>query len=151
MCISILFHPFSLWFLHLRSERRLHLGPTGSPKVTSLLGFERSPKCWRRGSAAWRPRRLRGLGRGITALHKHYTVDQWKAWAAGEGRHGGLKAVVAGAGKDILGYVAVSTGILEKDMDKLAQILKAARGPWASRVTVDGPNWMPWSLSAVGT
>ena len=52
----------------------------------------------------------------ITAMHKHYTVEQWKAWANG-------------AGKDILGYVAVSTGILEKDMEKLAQILKAVRGP----------------------
>merc|ERR550532_3539651 len=48
----------------------------------------------------------------ITAIHKHYTVDEWTAWAAGRGR-------------ELLPYVAVSTGILGKDMDKLDQVLKA--------------------------
>mmetsp|Transcript_36162 Transcript_36162/g.71475 ORF Transcript_36162/g.71475 Transcript_36162/m.71475 type:complete len:371 (+) Transcript_36162:97-1209(+) len=51
----------------------------------------------------------------ITAVHKHYTVEQWKAWASGNG-------------KDILDYVAVSTGILGKDMDKLAEILNVVPG-----------------------
>merc|ERR550532_3776006 len=48
----------------------------------------------------------------ITAIHKHYTVDEWTAWAAGRGR-------------ELLPYVAVSTGILSKDMDKLDEVLRA--------------------------
>merc|ERR550532_1835628 len=48
----------------------------------------------------------------ITAIHKHYTVDEWTAWAAGRGR-------------EFLPYVAVSTGILGKDMDKLDEVLRA--------------------------
>mmetsp|Transcript_101442 Transcript_101442/g.316280 ORF Transcript_101442/g.316280 Transcript_101442/m.316280 type:complete len:409 (+) Transcript_101442:1-1227(+) len=51
----------------------------------------------------------------ITAVHKHYTVEEWKAWASGRG-------------KDILQFVALSTGILGKDMDKVAQILEAIPG-----------------------
>eukprot|EP00931_Biecheleriopsis_adriatica_P026695 TRINITY_DN1620_c0_g2_i1.p1 TRINITY_DN1620_c0_g2~~TRINITY_DN1620_c0_g2_i1.p1 ORF type:complete len:368 (+),score=86.33 TRINITY_DN1620_c0_g2_i1:79-1182(+) len=51
----------------------------------------------------------------ITAIHKHYTVEEWKTWAAGPG-------------KDILPYVAVSTGILGKDMEKLGEILTAIPG-----------------------
>jgi GMP reductase len=38
----------------------------------------------------------------LTAVHKHYTVEDWKAWAAG-------------SGKECLPYVAVSVGILAKD------------------------------------
>jgi len=41
----------------------------------------------------------------ITAIHKHYSVEQWTEWAQGRG-------------KSALPYVAVSTGILKKDMDK---------------------------------
>jgi len=48
----------------------------------------------------------------VTAIHKHYSIDEWKAWAAGPG-------------KDILKYVAVSTGILEHDKQKTAEILKS--------------------------
>jgi len=48
----------------------------------------------------------------ITAVHKHYTVEEWKAWASGRGQA-------------TLPYVAVSTGILARDMDKLADVLKA--------------------------
>lgn len=54
----------------------------------------------------------------ITAVHKHYTIAEWKAWATGPGR-------------EILQYVAVSTGILQKDIDKLADLLKQV--PEASR------------------
>lgn len=49
----------------------------------------------------------------LTALHKHYTVEEWKAWAETPG------------GKATLPYIAASTGILDKDMDKLANLLKA--------------------------
>merc|ERR1719487_2603962 len=48
----------------------------------------------------------------MTAIHKHYTVEQWKAWATGPG-------------KACLPYVAVSTGILDRDMEKLGEVLKA--------------------------
>jgi len=51
----------------------------------------------------------------ITAIHKHYTPEEWAAWASG-------------VGKDALPYVAVSCGILNKDLDKLDAILKAAPG-----------------------
>jgi len=61
----------------------------------------------------------------ITAVHKHYTVEQWKTWASGPGR-------------GILDYVAVSTGILEKDMDKLSQIIAAV--PGISMVCIDVAN-----------
>ncbi|CAE8642616.1 unnamed protein product, partial [Polarella glacialis] len=51
----------------------------------------------------------------LTAIHKHYNVEDWKKWAAG-------------SGKDCLPYVAVSIGILQKDTDKCAEILKAVPG-----------------------
>jgi len=51
----------------------------------------------------------------ITAVHKHYTLEDWKTWASGPGR-------------EVLPYVAVSTGILPRDMDKLEDILKAIPG-----------------------
>jgi len=51
----------------------------------------------------------------LTAIHKHYTVEEWAEW--GKGR-----------GKDILQYIAVSCGILQKDIDKTAQILAAVPG-----------------------
>merc|ERR1719491_1620208 len=51
----------------------------------------------------------------ITAMHKHYTVEEWKAWAAG-------------SGKEALPYVAASTGIMPPDMEKLGQILAAVPG-----------------------
>jgi len=61
----------------------------------------------------------------VTAVHKHYTVDQWKAWASG-------------AGKEALPFVAVSTGILAKDMDKLAEILAAV--PAVKMICIDVAN-----------
>jgi len=51
----------------------------------------------------------------LTAMHKHYTVEEWKAWAAGSGR-------------EALPFVAASTGILPADMSKLEEILKAVPG-----------------------
>lgn len=61
----------------------------------------------------------------LTAVQKHYTVEEWKTWAEGKG-------------KDIIPYVAVSTGILEKDLDKLDQIFKAV--PSLSMVCIDVAN-----------
>jgi len=61
----------------------------------------------------------------LTAVHKHYTIDEWKAWASGRG-------------KDILQYVAVSTGILAKDMDKLGEILEAV--PALKMICIDVAN-----------
>jgi GMP reductase len=45
----------------------------------------------------------------LTAVHKHYTVDEWKSFAA--------------ANESVLPYVAVSSGISEDDFTKLATIL----------------------------
>jgi len=61
----------------------------------------------------------------ITAVHKHYTVEEWKAWASGSGR-------------EVLPFVAVSTGILPRDMDKLAEILAAI--PELKMVCIDVAN-----------
>ena len=61
----------------------------------------------------------------ITAMHKHYTIDQWKAWAAG-------------SGKACIPYVAASTGILKKDQDKLAELLMAV--PEIKMVCIDVAN-----------
>lgn len=61
----------------------------------------------------------------LTTIHKHYSVDQWKTWAAG-------------SGKAALPYVAVSTGILEKDMEKLADILSAV--PQVKMICLDVAN-----------
>ncbi len=47
----------------------------------------------------------------FTAIHKHYTTDQWKTF-------------LNDAPKDIEDYIAVSTGIGKRDADKLALILK---------------------------
>lgn len=60
----------------------------------------------------------------MTAVHKHYSVDEWKAWAS--------KA------KEVLPYIAVSTGILAKDMAKTEAILTAV--PEVSMICVDVAN-----------
>jgi len=62
----------------------------------------------------------------ITAVHKHYKVEEWKAWSE------------TPAGKECLPYVAVSVGILQKDMDKLDQILSAI--PGVNMVCIDVAN-----------
>lgn len=61
----------------------------------------------------------------VTAIHKHYSVEQWKDWAAGSGR-------------EVLPYVAASTGILGKDIDKLGDILGAI--PEIKMICIDVAN-----------
>jgi len=61
----------------------------------------------------------------MVTVHKHYTVDEWKTWAAG-------------SGKEALPYVAASCGILEKDMEKLKEILSAV--PAVKMICVDVAN-----------
>jgi GMP reductase len=61
----------------------------------------------------------------MTAMHKHYTVEEWKTWASG-------------SGKEALPYVAASVGILEKDMQKLKEILTAV--PEVKLICVDVAN-----------
>jgi GMP reductase len=61
----------------------------------------------------------------ITAIHKHYSIEQWKEWAVGDG-------------KECLPYVAVSSGILGKDMEKLDAILAAI--PDLKMVCIDVAN-----------
>jgi GMP reductase len=61
----------------------------------------------------------------ICAIHKHYNKDQWLAFANGKG-------------KDIMQYVAISTGILAKDMEKLDDIMKAI--PTIKMICVDVAN-----------
>lgn len=47
----------------------------------------------------------------FTTIHKHYTLDEWKEFAA--------------SNKETLGHVAASSGIAAGDMDKLSAILEA--------------------------
>lgn len=61
----------------------------------------------------------------VTAIHKHYTVEEWKTWATGRG-------------KEAVPFVATSCGILPKDMDKLAEIMKAV--PGISMICIDVAN-----------
>lgn len=61
----------------------------------------------------------------ITAIQKHYTVQQWSEWSKGKG-------------KDAIPYTAVSTGILPKDMEKLDQILKVV--PDVAMICIDVAN-----------
>lgn len=51
----------------------------------------------------------------LTAVHKHYTPEQWREWLDGKGK--GLDQ-----------YVAVSTGISEADVEKTGKILAACPG-----------------------
>jgi len=61
----------------------------------------------------------------ITAVHKHYSVEEWKAWASGSGR-------------EALPYAAVSTGILARDLDKLGDILRVI--PELKMICIDVAN-----------
>mmetsp|Transcript_38870 Transcript_38870/g.91507 ORF Transcript_38870/g.91507 Transcript_38870/m.91507 type:complete len:373 (-) Transcript_38870:60-1178(-) len=61
----------------------------------------------------------------LTTIHKHYTAEEWRRWAAGKG-------------KDVLPYVAASVGILEKDVEKLSEILQAV--PAVKMICVDVAN-----------
>jgi GMP reductase len=49
----------------------------------------------------------------ITCIHKHYTVEEWGAWAD--------------AHPDILPFVAVSSGTSEEDFKKTAAILSRVK------------------------
>lgn len=61
----------------------------------------------------------------ITAMHKHYTKEEWTTWASGSGR-------------EALPFVAVSTGILTADLTKLSSILEAV--PEIKFICVDVAN-----------
>lgn len=52
----------------------------------------------------------------LTALHKHYTLDQWKAWAATE------------QGQAALPYVAVSAGTSDSDWSKVKEVVDEVKG-----------------------
>jgi len=61
----------------------------------------------------------------LTAVHKHYSVEEWRDWASGPGR-------------EALPFVAVSTGILGRDLEKLGEILEAV--PELRMVCIDVAN-----------
>lgn len=46
----------------------------------------------------------------ITCMHKHYSIEEWVAWAEGH--------------PSVLQYVAVSTGTSENDIEKITEILQ---------------------------
>lgn len=48
----------------------------------------------------------------ITALHKHYTLEEWQLF-------------MTSSNESLVNYIAVSTGIGKKDEEKLGQIMKA--------------------------
>eukprot|EP00002_Diphylleia_rotans_P039877 TRINITY_DN935_c0_g1_i1.p1 TRINITY_DN935_c0_g1~~TRINITY_DN935_c0_g1_i1.p1 ORF type:complete len:381 (+),score=92.84 TRINITY_DN935_c0_g1_i1:60-1202(+) len=62
----------------------------------------------------------------MTAVHKHYQVDEWLAYAASE------------AGKAALPYLAVSTGTSEEDFKRINQIIEKI--PELTTICVDVAN-----------
>lgn len=52
----------------------------------------------------------------ITCMHKHYTVEEWDAWAK--------------AHPEVLPFVAVSSGTSEEDFKKVADILAKVDVPF---------------------
>jgi GMP reductase len=65
----------------------------------------------------------------LTAVHKHYSLEEWEGFAAGlraEGREDGLA------------HVAVSAGILDRDLEQLERILE--RHPELSFICLDVAN-----------
>ena len=74
-----------------RSEKELHphcpfYSYRKNPFVYSIVGFIKvifSTNNKPFFSLVKNPKKPRDFGRGITAIHKHYTVEQWKNWAEG--------------------------------------------------------------------
>lgn len=52
----------------------------------------------------------------FTCIHKHYTVEEWSAWAEGH--------------KDVLNYVAVSSGTSDADFAKVNAVMDAVGVPF---------------------
>jgi GMP reductase len=63
----------------------------------------------------------------MVALHKHYTVDDFKAF---HDKHGKAAAENKAEWRDPRNYIAVSTGILDRDLEKLAQVLEVTTCKW---------------------
>ena len=64
----------------------------------------------------------------MVALHKHYTVEHYKAWTS---KHEKLVAEKNGSEwRDPRKYIAVSTGILDGDLEKLKQVLQVTDSQW---------------------
>ena len=63
----------------------------------------------------------------MVALHKHYTVADFKAWV---GKQEKLAAAPTSEWRDPRNYIAVSTGILERDLDKLDAVLAVTKTQW---------------------
>ena len=61
----------------------------------------------------------------ITAIHKHYSISDWNMF-------------MANSPKDIGNYIAISTGIKPKDVEKLATILKS--NPTIKFICIDVAN-----------
>jgi GMP reductase len=65
----------------------------------------------------------------MVALHKHYTIEQLQAWVD---KHEKLAEAnkANGAWKDPRKYIAVSTGIQDRDLDKLAKMVEVTKTQW---------------------
>jgi GMP reductase len=63
----------------------------------------------------------------MVALHKHYSIEDFKAFNL---KHQKLAAENKADWRDPRKYIAVSTGILDRDMDKLKQVLEVTGCMW---------------------
>jgi GMP reductase len=65
----------------------------------------------------------------MVALHKHYTLEQFQAFV---NKHAALAAENKNNAeyRDPRNYIAVSTGILDRDLDKLASVLAVTNSKW---------------------
>eukprot|EP00927_Polykrikos_kofoidii_P002176 TRINITY_DN10852_c1_g1_i1.p1 TRINITY_DN10852_c1_g1~~TRINITY_DN10852_c1_g1_i1.p1 ORF type:complete len:294 (-),score=58.29 TRINITY_DN10852_c1_g1_i1:159-1040(-) len=70
----------------------------------------------------------------MVAIHKHYSVDEWKTWAESP------------SGKATMPYTLVSAGILDRDLEKLDQILGAI--PSLAMICVDVANGYSQAFTA---
>ena len=66
----------------------------------------------------------------MVALHKHYTVEDFAQWTAKHEKLAAENKTAKPEWRDPRGYIAISTGILERDLEKLAQVLAVTKSTW---------------------
>jgi GMP reductase len=66
----------------------------------------------------------------MVALHKHYTVEDFKSFVNKHEQLMAEKQTSDPTWRDPRKYIAVSTGILERDLEKLAQVLAVTKSTW---------------------
>ena len=107
-------------FTFVNSEQTLNCVPIVAANMDSIATFEVAEVLAKR--------------KVMVAIHKNYTVEQWKAWAA--------------KSKEVLPYIAVSTGIFSHNTAKTAEILTAV--PEVSMICIHVANgYSEWLVKCI--